>query len=335
MRIRALAFFVPSIFALGCLPLPGATHAPTEIWAVMSPDSIGAPPSRTADSLPPTAATVFSAVADTWIVIDSVSFRPVAPATRVQAPSVSLRFAVVTSFQGSRYHPDVILGLSENANAVALTAKIVASMLDSSGATGLLIDLQQMTADDLRATVDVSRAFADSARGHSAKEIGVMLPATDRAAYPATVLARIADFLVVRLFPEHGLDTPAGPIVSLAWFARRLGARAGEAGVTRLVAGIPADGVLWDSRGGTRRISYADARRLAESAAVPFVREPASGNLHAASSRDGWELWVSDSDLIGKLIAEGRRIGVTRFALFGIAGADPLLFQSLPALVRQ
>jgi len=162
-----------------------------------------------------------------------------------------------------------------------------------------------------------------------------MIPAADSSGYPARLLARVAELLVVRVFPEHGLGTPAGPIVSPAWFARRLGARAGEAGVNRIVAGLPADGVIWDNRGVSRHITYSEAVRLAEGASTPIVRDPASGNLHAMSSRDGWELWVTDNELIETLIAEGRRIGVTRFALFGLDGADPLLWQRLPQLVRR
>ena len=94
----------------------------------------------------------------------------------------------------------------------------------------------------------------------------------------------------------------------------------------RDLAGVRADGVLW-SRDSTRRVSYADALSLAASAGVAFVRDPASRNLHASSSRDGWEIWLMDREAVNSLIAEARRFGVTRFALFGTDGADPTLTQ--------
>jgi hypothetical protein len=74
--------------------------------------------------------------------------------------------------------------------------------------------------------------------------------------------------------------------------------------------------------------------RLAARASTTFVRDPASLNLHASSSRDGWEIWLADHELIERLIADARRIGVTRFALLGIDGADSQLWQSLLQLKR-
>jgi spore germination protein YaaH len=242
--------------------------------------------------------------------------------------------AIVTSFQGGRYHPDVVRGIAESRDAVANAARTVAALV-APGSSGLILDFQEMAAEDLGLLTDLSRAIADSARAMSVKKIAMIVPASDSAAYPAATLARTADLLIVRLFPEHGVGTPAGPVVSPSWFARRLGARAGETGVTRIVAGIPADGIVWSNDDSARRISYAEALRLAERASTSFVRDPASGNLHASSTREGWEIWLADHELIERLVAEGRRIGVTQFALFGLDGADPQLWQSLPQLVRR
>jgi spore germination protein YaaH len=332
-----------------CTPLPPGVRAPTEIWGLWSPDPSGTGVSpAVADSQHSRLPDGISAVADTWIALDSVSFRPTV-LSRVseirllaekQSPS-SLpsgnprRLSVVTSFQGRRYHPEVVRGLIESSDALAVTAGSIASVLSASAPEGVILDFQEMTADDIQTLVDVSRAIADSARSHSVKAIAMMIPAADSSGYPARILGRIADLLLVKLFPEHGVSTPAGPIVSSSWFTRRLGLRASEAGVNRIVAGVPTDGVIWDNRGGARRITYSDALRLSREANAPLVRDPASGNLHAVSSRDGWELWVVDHELVEKLIAEGRRIGVTRFALIGLEGADPELWEILPRLVGQ
>ena len=326
MNRRILTAGLAVVLAVACRPLPPGVRAPTEIWAIWSPDSR---PMRRPDG--------FAAMVDTWIALDSISFRPTV-VSRAGAGSISSdkpgtaslsparRASVITSFQGSRYHPDVIRGLNENGDAVAAAAGSIASLLSVSSAQAVILDLQEMTAEDLQTLMDVSRAIADSSRAHSPAPIIMMIPAADSAGYPARILSRVADLLIVKLFPEHGVTTPAGPIVSPSWFARRLGQRASEAGVTRVIAGIPADGVIWDRRG-ARRISYLDAVRLAREANVDITRDPASENLHAVSSRDGWEIWMTDSELIDRLIADGRRAGVTRFALFGLEGADPQLFE--------
>jgi spore germination protein YaaH len=218
----------------------------------------------------------------------------------------------------------VVRGIGESGDAVPNTARSIAALV-APGSAGLILDFQEMAPEDLTLLANVSRAIADSARAKGVKQIALIIPAGDSAAYPAAGLARIADLLIVRLFPEHGIGTAAGPVVSPSWFARGLGARASEVGVTRIIAGLPADGVLWSARDAPRRVSYTEALLLAERASTSFVRDPASGNLHAASARDGWEMWLADHELIERLIEEGRKIGVTRFALFGLDGADPLL----------
>jgi hypothetical protein len=326
MNRRIVMLGLIATCAGACRPLPPGVRAPTEIWAIWSPDSRRL---STPDG--------FAATAETWIALDTISFRPTIIArlgddqgtsTGQQSAGRSLparRASVITSFQGSRYHADVIRGLGENSDAVAVTAGLLASLLSSSRAEAVILDFQEMAAEDLETLMDVSRAIADSSRVHSVAAITMMIPAADSAGYPARILGRIADLLLVKLFPEHGVTTPAGPIVSASWFTRRLGQRASEAGVNRVVAGIPTDGIIWDRRG-ARRISYVDAVRLAREASTPIVRDPASGNLHAVSGRDGWEIWLVDGELISRLIDEGRRIGVTRFALFGLEEADPALF---------
>lgn len=346
MKKAALAWLAIALTTTSCLPLPHAASAPTEIWTVLQPD---------ADSLREEAPTTgCSAVVDLWIALDTVSMRPFTLDSRrggelredryecaghatiagIDNATARRRVSVVTSFQGSRYHPETVRAIGESPDALSRTAGAIARMAIAGPTRGVLLDFQEMSGEDLPALMEVSRAIADSARALSPDSVGMIIPAADSSGYPGRILGRVADILLVKIFPEHGVGNPAGPIVSVPWFTRQLGTRAGEVGVNRIVAGIPADGVLWNARSGNRRISYAEALRLAESAAVSVVRDPASGNLHAVSTRDGWELWLSDHELIVRLIAEGRRIGVTRFALFGLDGADPKLWQSLPQPVK-
>jgi hypothetical protein len=306
----------------GCIPLPASSRTPTEIWGVSSPSAQDRPTAG------------FAASVDTWIVLDSATFRAVLLSRPLIPSSLEKRLTIVTSLQGPRYHPDVVRGIAESGDAVANAARSIAALV-APGSAGLILDFQEMAAEDVGLLTDLSRAIADSARAMSVKQIAMIIPGSDSAAYPAATLARTADLLIVTLFPEHGPGTPAGPIVSAPWFVRRLGARASEAGVTRVVAGMPANGVVWTKGDSARWISYLEALGMADRASTSFVRDPASGNLHAVSARDGWEIWLADHELIERLVAEGRRIGVTRFALFGLEGADPQLWQSLPQLVRR
>jgi len=69
----------------------------------------------------------------------------------------------VTSFQGSRYHPETVRALAGDPQALAATAGALASAAAALSARGIVIDLQGMTTKDLQEVVDLSRAFADSA----------------------------------------------------------------------------------------------------------------------------------------------------------------------------
>jgi spore germination protein YaaH len=306
-----LAFLAPA----ACLPFPAASRSPTEIWVIGAPGA----------NAPSLAAAGFASIADTWIVLDSISFRP-SIVSRAGEPKPENRLGVITTMQGGRYHPEVVRAIAEGPEVVAAAAGATTGLLTAEGVEGILLDIQGMTGEDRQALADFTRAFADSARAHSVTQIGVIIPATDSIGYPAAALARSADFLLVKFFPEHGAGTPPGPIVSPSWIARLLGARAGEVGVTRIVAGLPVDGIFW-ARDSARRVSYSEAMRLAESAGVSFTRDPVSRNLHASSTRDGWNIWMIDQESLAALMAEARRFGVTRFALFGVDGADPSLWK--------
>jgi spore germination protein YaaH len=291
---------------------------PAELWVIGTPSN----------------AFQFDFAVDNTIVLDSSSFRPALASQSTQATEALAHYGLVTSFQGSRYHADVVRAIGESQDALGSAAHSIASLASSTHSRGLVLDFQEMAGEDLIVMTDVARAIADSARAASVNPITMIIPANDTAAYPGATLARIADALIVRLFPEHGPRTPPGPIVSPSWFARGLGARAAQVGVTRIVAEIPADGILWRNDGSAHRVTYAESMRLAEQASTTFVRDPASVNLHASSLREGWEIWLADHVLIERLIADARRIGVTRFAFAGIDGTDPQLWQSLLQLKR-
>lgn len=304
--------------ATACLPFAASTRVPAELWVIGMPSN----------------AFQFDFAVDNTIVLDSTTFRAALTSQSTQATGALAHYALVTSYQGSRYHPDVVRGIRESQDVLGSAAHTIVSLAVSTHSSGLVLDFQEMAGQDLIVMTDVARSIADSARAASINPIAMIIPANDSAAYPGATLARTADALIVRLFPEHGPRTPPGPIVSPSWFARGLGARTAQVGVTRIVAELPADGILWSADGSTRSVSYAESMRFAEQASTTFVRDPASLNLHASSARDGWEIWVADHVLLERLIADARRIGVTRFAFAGIAGADPQLWQSLRQLKR-
>lgn len=268
-----------------------------------------------------------AAVVSGFITLDSVSFRPLVlfpDALASHAGPHRRSMALVTTYEGDRFHPEIIRGLAGDSTALGRTAGATASLLGAGGYRGAVLDFEGLTPNDFDALLRATRAFADSARAHGIPEIGMAVPATDTASYPARPFladGRV-DFVVVMLYDQHWPTSPPGPIASPEWANRALGLRAGEAGASRIVAAYPVYGYEWrrDSAAAAV-ISFEEARQLARGAQVPLVRDPASATLHA-EARD-WSVWVSDAVLLDSLVRGGRRLGVNRFALWRLGLEDP------------
>ena len=259
-----------------------------------------------------------------WIALDTTSFLPV-QAYRDSIgnePALAARaMALITSYNGSRFHPEIIRGLGSNAQATAITAGAIAALADSSRYHGVVMDFEGMTPRDLDELLAFTRAVADSVRAHGVRTVIIAVPSGDTAAYPAALLLQSADFIMPMLYDQHWSDSPAGPIASPEWVTRNLGTRVAEVGAARIVAAFPLYGYRWRKTAATEVISYDDARRLTTVTNTPLVRDHASATLHATSP-EGWELWVSDRVLLETLVRAARQLGVRSFALWRLGLED-------------
>ena len=325
LRLQPAHLLAICALAASCRTPPRAQPAATVVWTIAAPAIRGADqanavtdPMRSSGGL---------------LVIDSTSLRPVLrsePSLRAN-PTVS-RIAVVTTFEGSRYHPEAIRALFEDDQVMSRAAGAIATSVPLAG-NGLFVDFQNAAPDDIRGIAALMRSIADSARAGRVAPIGVIVPAADTVGYPTRILARSADFLVVRLYGEHGPGTAPGPLASPEWIARHIGMRSREIGANRIVAEIPLFGYRWDRNGRVTPITFASAQALVLSEAGSFHRDPPSGFL-TASGRDGWTVWIPDGRSIAAMIGSVRRSGVNRIALAGPAGADPDVWVRLPVAIR-
>lgn len=326
--VAAVCVITTALVTLACASVRGRPSAPTELWAFTAPWDPRSTASVNAH------APALDVVVSGWIALDSTSFRPTAlfadslasNASTHPAPGLTppRRMALVTSYHGTRFHPETLRGLSEDSTALGKTAGAVATMAATSQYTGLVFDFEGMTPADLPALFAVTQAFADSAHARGIASVGLAIPATDTAAYPARLLLHSLDFLVVMLYDQHWLTSPPGPIAAPDWARRQLSIRVGEVGPAKLVAAYPVYGYQWRSDSATAVISYDDARRLATSAHVPLVREPSSNTLHADA--DQWHLWTSDAVLLDTLTQDAHALGVTKIALWRLGLEDPAIW---------
>jgi spore germination protein YaaH len=306
--------------ALACASIHARPSSATEFWAFTAPWD---PRSITSVA---SHAQSLDAVISGWIALDSTSFRPVALYPDTTTPPTRPRhLALVTSYQGSRFHPEILRGLSEDSIALGHTAGAIATL--ATRYSGIVFDFEGMTPADLPVLLAVTKSFADSAHAHNIPQVGLAIPAPDTAAYPARPLLRSLDFLVVMLYDQHWLTSPPGPIAAPDWARRQLAVRIGEVGPAKLVAAYPLYGYQWRSDSATAVISYDDAKRLATTANVPLTREPSSTTLHADT--DTWHLWLSDAILLDTLVHDAQATGITKFALWRLGLEDPAIWTTV------
>jgi len=258
-----------------------------------------------------------------WIQLDSLTGQP-AQLYRDNTPRAATagRFALVTSYGGTRFHPEMIRRLAADPGALAFTASRTASLLSSGGYEGVVLDLEDQSRDDVPRTIRVVRAIVDSVHRRGVRVVALAIPAADTAAYPTASLAAVADLLVVMLYDEHWSTSAPGPIATPLWVRRTLGARIAAAGASQIVAALPLYGYLWRPNQPGQPISFEDARHAAAQANVELVHDPSSGSMHAVKPND-WELWVTDAELLRTLIGEVTTLGATRVAYWRLGLEDP------------
>jgi len=319
LKFRALALSAAALLAAGCLQIPPAPTGAVDYWGFTGPWD------KRSDASIAEHGAALDRIISGWIALDTISFLPVQlySDTLRQDPITSSRtMALITSYNGSRFHPEIIRGLGASAQAAGITAGAIAALIDSGGYRGVVIDFEGMTPRDLDPLMTLTRVVADSVRAHGVTTVVIAVPAGDTAAYPSALLLQSADLIMAMLYDQHWSASAPGPISSPDWVARNLGTRAAEVGAARIVAAFPLYGYRWRRAAETEVISFDDARRLTTMTNIPLVRDHASATLHATSP-EGWELWVSDRVLLDTLVREARQLGVNTFALWRLGLEDP------------
>ena len=314
----------PIVFALltACAHLPSQPRVPPAYWGFTGPWD------HRSDASVAAHGSSLERVITGWIAFDTTSFRPVQlyPDSIGQQPFMTSRsMALITTYLGSRFHPEIVRGLGDNAQISALTAGAIASLVDSGGYRAVVMDFEGMTPRDLDQLLTVTKAVADSVRAHGVTTVVIAVPGADTAAYPAALLLQSADFIMPVLYDQHWATSPPGPVAAPDWVNRNLGTRVAEVGAARIVAAFPLYGYRWRRSAPAEVISYEDARRLTTMTNTPLTRDHASATLHAVSP-EGWEIFVSDRVLLETLVREARELGVTTFALWRLGLEDPAVW---------
>jgi spore germination protein YaaH len=315
------------IGAAGCSAVPLTRSNHTERWGFTAPWD----PRSAASVL--AHARQLDAIVFGWIPLDTITGGPFVlyPDSVARLPTSPRRMSIVTSFVGNAFHPSVIRQLALDGAALRRSATAVAAQARRSGSRGLVLDFEGMTGADSDATRLVVAEMARAARAQGVGPVVVAVPASDTVAYPARLFDASADLLLVMLYDQHWSTSPPGPIAAPDWVRRTLGVRAAERGANRLVAALPLYGYLWRPNSVATTIGYEDALKLAAEAGTTLARDPATSTLHATRpGADGWELWVSDAELVAALEREVSDLGVRRVAFWRLGLEDPAIWTQGP-----
>lgn len=248
-------------------------------------------------------------------------------------PNRDRQLLLVSNVSPQGYRPDVLRAVMAQRDAAERFAAQASTLATAGGYGGMLLDFRSLGARDVNALVALVSTVSDAARARDIPTVGIVIPVADTAAYPGRHLGALTDFLALQLELE---PSSPGPFTPRDRIARLIGARAGEIGAHRLMLLIPANGYLW--REGDQRVpvSFEEAAVTAREWGVDFVRDESSATLRARAPGRG-EIWVNDAVLIADIVRDARRLGIRRFALYGLGGEDPALWSAIaprPTLTR-
>ncbi len=267
-----------------------------------------------------------------WIALDSATLEPTLPSAYHDwfspTPVSPRRFAIVTSWQGTRFHPATIGSLAHDQQRMNRVANNIAAGARQSGYRGLVVDFENEETNDLPDVVAVARAITTAAHAHGIASVVVAVPAADMTAYPARPLADAADLLLPMLYDEHWSSSPPGAIAEPSWVRAVLAERVRGAGAERIVAGIPTYSYQWSKGRVGEQISFDAAQAAAHRAHARLSRDAPTQTLRTKSP-EGGELWATDAELLRTLFGVVRSLGVRRVALWRMGQEDPAIWTTL------
>ena len=307
-----------------------ASAAPSPAAQSPSVWAFAAPWDRRSDASVSANGARLDGVVSGWIALDSVTgnaSRQFPDEARMTALPGN-RLALVTSWEGARFHPEIVRRIAGNAALLARVANQVAAIVASGGYGGVVFDLEGAARTDVSLMLRMIAVVGDSARARGATVVAAAIPAGDTTAYPTRAFAGAVDLLVVMLYDEHWSTSAPGPIASPQWVRQMLAQRVAEAGPGKLVAGLPLYGYLWRPGRAAEVVSFGDAVHASTEASVELLRDPVSGSLHAIS-QGNWELWSSDAEQLRALRSEVADLGVRKVALWRLGLEDPAVWRTL------
>jgi spore germination protein YaaH len=229
-------------------------------------------------------------------------------------------------FDGSRARATL---LAPDARARLVAA--VRAAVTSSGADGVVLDLERLT-------VDVRAAYpalvGQLVRALPGRAVDVTVPAVtwagDIPGYDVTALARAATRVVWMAYDQHSRAGASGPVGGLPWVQRSLDTALRLAPPGKVLLGIAGYGYRWPRVGAATVETVASAQSAARTPGARTAWDPTQAEL-VSRLPDGSVVWCSDARSLWTRGRIARQRGLAGVALWQLSTEDP---SALPALPR-
>lgn len=268
-----------------------------------------------------------------WISLDSMGGPPVslfADAVRADPTRRGDRFALITSYRGDRFHPEIVRALAGDAASRSRTADVIEQLIRAGAYAGVVLDFEALVHADTTSLAIVAQAFAAAARRGGAREVAIAVPAEDTVGYAPRHLLPHVDRLLVMLYDQHWAGSEPGPVAARDWARSRLALWVAIAGPERVVAAFPVYGYHWRTGVPTDVVGWDDVQRLSRESGAAIGRDSASGSLRLQMGSRG-EAWLTDGALLEQLVLDARALGVRTVALWRLGLEDPAVWTALGA----
>ena len=214
----------------------------------------------------------------------------------------------------------------------ACVADMVVGRAKANGAIGVLVDIESLTPADDGAYLSFL-ADIRSALHASGMRLVVAIPSGSQA-YHVSMIADMADAVLVVMYGEHFPGSGPGPLASQQWFEDTLTHYAGAIPRDKLIVGIGSFGLDWQTSptGTAAGLSFDDVMSIASHVGASPILSPIARNMTFAYKDDAGlthDVWFLDSATAWnewKRIQEAQVLGT---AVWRLGSEDPTIWSFL------
>jgi len=142
-------------------------------------------------------------------------------------------------------------------------------------------------------------------------------------------MGKVADFISIMAYAEHGATAPPGPVAGLPWVKRISDYSASTIPAKKISLGVPFYGMRWETPGRGRSARYTDAAAAMASAEIQWDEQENSPHLSFDTDGRRTELWFENARSLQAKLELSQTMGFTGISAWVLGQEDPAFWDSL------